>query len=81
VCHPFPIPKIGKADMIRSMEGLSFTSALDLSMGYYHIKLDHDADDQNYVPLYSHGTWKIQIQELTYGYQDCHHQTNYSTYT
>jgi hypothetical protein len=26
--HPFPIPKIG--DMIRSMEGFTFASALDL---------------------------------------------------
>jgi hypothetical protein len=25
--HPFPIPKIGEADMIRSMEGFSFASA------------------------------------------------------
>jgi dihydroorotate dehydrogenase len=41
--HPFPIPKIGKADMIRSMEGFTFASALDLNMGYYHIKLDADA--------------------------------------
>jgi hypothetical protein len=30
--------------MIRSMEGFSFASALDLNMGYYHIKLDADAD-------------------------------------
>jgi hypothetical protein len=37
--HPFPIPKIG--DMIRSMEG-TFATALDLNMGYYHIKLDSD---------------------------------------
>jgi hypothetical protein len=29
--------------MIRSMEGFTFTSALDLNMGYYHIKLDADA--------------------------------------
>jgi dihydroorotate dehydrogenase len=41
--HPFPIPKIGKGDMIRSMEGFTFASALDLNMGYYHIKLDADA--------------------------------------
>ena len=40
-CHPFPIPKIG--DMIRSMEGFTFATALDLNMGYYHIKLDADA--------------------------------------
>jgi hypothetical protein len=39
--HPFPIPKIG--DMIRSMEGFTFASALDLNMGYYYIKLDADA--------------------------------------
>jgi hypothetical protein len=32
-CHPFPIPKIGEADMIRSMEGFTFASALDLNMG------------------------------------------------
>jgi hypothetical protein len=39
--------------MIRSMEGFTFASALDLNMSYYHIKLDADA--QSYVPLYSHG--------------------------
>jgi hypothetical protein len=41
--HPFPIPKIGEADMIRSIKGFSFASALDLNMRYYHIKLDADA--------------------------------------
>jgi hypothetical protein len=29
--------------MIRSMAGFTFASALDLNMGYYHIKLDADA--------------------------------------
>jgi hypothetical protein len=29
--------------MIRSMEGFTFASALDLNMGYYHIKLDAEA--------------------------------------
>jgi hypothetical protein len=29
--------------MIRSMEGFTFASALDLNMGYDHIKLDADA--------------------------------------
>jgi hypothetical protein len=42
-CHPLPIPKIGITAMIRSMEGFNFDSALDLNMGYYHIKLDADA--------------------------------------
>jgi hypothetical protein len=32
--------------MIRSIEVFTFASALDLNMGYYHIKLDHDADAQ-----------------------------------
>jgi hypothetical protein len=41
---PFPIPKIG--DMIRSMEGFTFASALDLNIGFYHIKLDSDVDAQ-----------------------------------
>jgi hypothetical protein len=41
-CHPFPIPKIEHRDMIHSMEGFTFASALDLNMGYYHIKLDAD---------------------------------------
>jgi hypothetical protein len=29
--------------MIRSLEGFTFASALDLNMGYYHIQLDADA--------------------------------------
>jgi hypothetical protein len=33
--------------MILSMEWFTFASALDLSMGYFHIKLDDDADSQN----------------------------------
>jgi hypothetical protein len=44
--HPFPISKIGIAAMIRSMEGFTFASALDLNTDYYHIKLDHDTDAQ-----------------------------------
>jgi hypothetical protein len=46
-------PKIGAADMIRSMEGFTFASALDLNMGYHHIKLDDDA--QNLHTLTHHG--------------------------
>jgi hypothetical protein len=42
---PISIKNIGKTDMIRSMEGFTFASALDLNMGtiYYHIKLDADS--------------------------------------
>jgi hypothetical protein len=38
--YPFPIPKIGNIDMMCSVEGFTFASALDLNMGYYYIKLD-----------------------------------------
>jgi hypothetical protein len=31
--------------MIRSMEGLTFASAFEINMGYYHIKLDADAQN------------------------------------
>jgi hypothetical protein len=67
VCHPFPIPMIG--DIIRSMEGFTIASALDLNMGYYYIKLY--AGDQNLCTIVC--PWnmgKIQIQTITHGYQD-----------
>jgi hypothetical protein len=57
----FPIPNIGEADMIRSMEGFTFASALDLKMGYYLIKLDADSDAQklcNIVFLWNMGKYK-----------------------
>jgi hypothetical protein len=51
-CHPFPIAKIG--DMIRSMKGFTFASALDLNMGYYHLKTDADADNhKQYTTLFA----------------------------
>jgi hypothetical protein len=52
--------------MIRSMEGFTFASELDLNMGYYHIKLD--AEPQSYVQLYSQ--WESTKQTLTHGYQE-----------
>jgi hypothetical protein len=52
--HPFPIQKIG--NMIRSMEGFTFASALDLNIGYYHIKLVTD-DDQTLCTIVF--PWKI----------------------
>jgi hypothetical protein len=68
--HPFPIPKIG--DMIRSMEGFTFASALDLNMGYYHIKLDADYSfSKDMYHCIFIADEKIQIQTLTHGYQDC----------
>jgi hypothetical protein len=35
--HQFSFPENGKADIIHSMEGLSFASALDFNMSYYII--------------------------------------------
>jgi dihydroorotate dehydrogenase len=46
VCHPFLIPKIGDSDMIRSLEGFTFASILELNIGYYHMKLGHEANAQ-----------------------------------
>jgi hypothetical protein len=58
--------------MIGSMEGFTFDSALDLNMGYYHIKLDDDADAQKLCNIvFPWHMGKIQIQTLTHEYQDC----------
>ena len=35
---PFPLPRIG--DLLQKLEGFTYATALDLSMGYYHIPLD-----------------------------------------
>jgi hypothetical protein len=46
--------------MIRSMEEFFFVifTTLDLNMGYYHIKLNDDADLQNLCTIVFHGTWE-----------------------
>jgi len=38
---PFPIPQI--SDVMQKLEGFQYATALDLNMGYYHIRLDPDA--------------------------------------
>ena len=35
---PFPLPKI--SDLLQKLSGFTYATALDLSMGYYHIPLD-----------------------------------------
>jgi hypothetical protein len=45
---PFPLPKI--SDMLRKLSGFKYATAIDLSMGYYHIPLDLEA--QNCVQQY-----------------------------
>ncbi len=37
---PYPLPKI--PDLLQKLEGLTWTTALDLRMGYYHIVLDKE---------------------------------------
>jgi hypothetical protein len=54
--------------MIRLMEGFTFDPVLDLNMGYYHIKLDSDA--QKYVPLYSQCKWENTNTNANHGHQD-----------
>jgi hypothetical protein len=36
--RPFPLPKI--SDLLRKLSGFKYATAIDLSMGYYHIPLD-----------------------------------------
>jgi hypothetical protein len=38
---PFPLPKI--SDILRKLSGFKYATAIDLSMGYYHIPLDLEA--------------------------------------
>ena len=37
----YPIPKI--QDMLQQVEGFTYASAIDLNIGYYHIKLDAES--------------------------------------
>jgi hypothetical protein len=47
------------------MEGFTFDSALDLIMGYYYIKLDHEADDQKLCNiLFSWNMGKYKYKSL-----------------
>jgi hypothetical protein len=52
--------------MILSMEGFTFASALDLNMGYYHIKLDADAQKLCTIVFPSH-TGKYKYKRLPMG--------------
>jgi len=38
---PYPVPNI--QDMLLNLEGFQYATALDLNMGYYHVKLDADS--------------------------------------
>jgi hypothetical protein len=49
--------------MIRSMKGFTFASPLDLNMGYYHIKLDTDAQKLSKI-VFSWNMKKKQYKRL-----------------
>ena len=38
---PFPLPKI--SDLLQKLSGFRYATAIDLSMGYYHIPIDSDS--------------------------------------
>ena len=38
---PYPLPKI--SDLLQKLEGFTWATALDLSVGYYHIVLDRES--------------------------------------
>ena len=40
-CKPYPLPKI--SDLLQKLEGFTWATVLDLSMGYYHIVLDKES--------------------------------------
>ena len=40
---PFPLPKI--SDILQKLEGFTYATAIDLSMGYYHIPLDESTQE------------------------------------
>ncbi len=63
VRKPFPIPKISM--VLQEIEGFSYTTALDLNMCYYTIRLDPDAS-KIYTIIFSLG--KIFLQETNTGY-------------
>jgi hypothetical protein len=52
--------------MIRSLEGFTFASALDLNMGYYHIKLDVDAQSLCII-LFQWNNGKYKYKRLLMG--------------
>jgi len=54
---PFPLPKI--QDLLLKMEGFTYATALDLNMGYYHIRLD-DASKRLCTLIFPWGKYEMQ---------------------
>jgi hypothetical protein len=59
---PFPLPKI--SDLLRKLSGFKYATAIDLSMGFYHIPLGLEAHKLCTTIL----PWgKIPVQKVTNG--------------
>ena len=56
-CQPFPLPKI--SDLLQKLQGFRYATAINLSMGYYHIPLDE------------YSQWLCMMILLTKSKQDC----------
>ena len=59
---PFPLPKI--SDILQKLSGFKYATAIDLSMGYYHIPLD-EASQKLCTTILPWG--KIPISKVAYG--------------
>ena len=46
---PFPLPKI--SDILQKLSGFKYATAIDLSMGYYHIPLNEESQEALYNDL------------------------------
>jgi hypothetical protein len=58
---PFPLPKI--QDLLLKMEGFTYATALDLNMGYYHIRLDA-ASQKLCTLVFPWGKYKMQCLSM-----------------
>jgi len=57
-CTPFPLPRI--ADLLQKLQGFQYATALDLSMGYYHVPLD-EAAQRLCTALLPWGKYQYQV--------------------
>ncbi len=48
-CKPYPLPNIH--DLLLSLEGFTYATALDLNMGYYHIELTPCAQQMHTIVM------------------------------
>ena len=57
---PFPIPKV--QDVLQKLEGFTYTTSLDLNMGYWHVTLMPEMEDMCTITLpYPFGKYKYKF--------------------